>query len=140
MSTKDDLSNKKDIGYQSEITPRNKAEVRIHGKEYTLKGIESEEYMQKVAHYIDKKMADISKNSVRMSTAATAILTAVNVADDYFKFEQVVDDLKKGLDEKTKELENCKDELNKLKMKNTQIQLEFAKAKSETEDKKKNNR
>lgn len=118
------------------VEDKNVTEVRIHGKEYMLKGEESQEYMQKVANYIDKKMAEISKNSVRMSTAATAILTAVNVADDYFKLQQSVADMKRDLEVKTKDVETYKDEINKLKMKNTQTQLEFAKVKSEMEKEK----
>lgn len=119
---------------------KNKTEVRIHGKEYMIKGEESEEYMQKVANYIDKKMAEVSKNSVRMSAAATAILTAVNVADDYFKLQQSVADMKRDLEVKTKDVEAYKDEINKLKMKNTQTQLELAKVKSELEKNKTDNK
>jgi hypothetical protein len=38
------------------MTSKNRLEVRIAGKDYKLVGIESEEYIQKLALYIDKKM------------------------------------------------------------------------------------
>jgi cell division protein ZapA len=116
---------------------KNKVEVRIHGKEYTLKGVESEEYLQRIAYYIDKKMAEVSKDSVRMSAASTSILTALNIADDYFKLQDSIADTKKELEEKTKEIAQLKEDLNNLKIKNTQILLEHAKMKNELDKKKK---
>lgn len=112
---------------------KNKVEVRIYGKEFTLKGEEPIEYLHKVAHYVDKKMAEISKNSVRMSAATTAILSAVNLADDYFKLQLSFTDINNKLEEKTLEAETLRGEIEKLKAKETQIQLELAKAKSELE-------
>ena len=69
---------------------KNKIEVLIGGKVYTLVGIESDEYMQRIALYIDKKMNEIRKNdlSKKLSTNAIAILTSINVADDLFKVKQ----------------------------------------------------
>jgi cell division protein ZapA len=37
------------------MTPKNKVNVRIAGKDYTLVGTESDEYIQKVGLYIDKR-------------------------------------------------------------------------------------
>ena len=64
---------------------RNKILMRICGKEYMVVGKESDEYMQKVSLYIDKKMTEIVKNNSKLSTAQAAVLTAINVADDHFK-------------------------------------------------------
>ena len=41
---------------------KNKVQVKIDGVMVTIVGIESEEYMTKVAEYIDKKMAEIKKS------------------------------------------------------------------------------
>lgn len=69
------------------MEPKNKTEVLIGGRRYTLVGEESQEYMQRVALYIDKKMAEISQkeSSHPLSTNLLAILTSINVADDLFK-------------------------------------------------------
>ena len=37
------------------MTVKNKVYVRIAGKDYTLMGVESDEYIQKIGMYIDKK-------------------------------------------------------------------------------------
>lgn len=72
------------------MVEKNKIEVFIGGKVYKLLGEESEEYMQKVARYIDKKMLEISsaQRSTVLSTAMVATLTSINVADEYFKIKE----------------------------------------------------
>jgi len=62
------------------MAEKNKVEVRIAGKDYTLVGCESEEYIQKVALYIDKKMTEIMRMNNKLSTSMASVLTAVNVA------------------------------------------------------------
>ena len=111
----------------------NKVQVKIYGKEYTLRGYESKEYIQSVAHYVDKKMVEISKNSMRMNVGVTSVLTAVNIADEYFKLQQSISEIKDELKKKTSELESYKDEIDKVKVNYTQSQLELAKMKSELE-------
>jgi len=51
------------------MAEKNKVEVRIAGKDYTLVGCESEEYIQKVALYIDKKMTEIMRMNNKLSTS-----------------------------------------------------------------------
>lgn len=72
------------------MAEKNKIEVFIGGKVYKILGEESEEYMQKVARYIDKKMLEISstQRSTVLSTAMLATLTSINVADEYFKIKE----------------------------------------------------
>lgn len=43
------------------MSSKNRAEVLIGGKIYTLSGYESEEYLQKVATYINNKLAEFKK-------------------------------------------------------------------------------
>ena len=111
----------------------NKVQVKIYGKEYALRGYESEEYIQSVAHYVDKKMAEISKSSMRMNVGVTSVLAAVNIADEYFKLQQSISEIKDELKKKTVELESYKDEINMVKVNYTQSQLELARMKIELE-------
>lgn len=66
---------------------KNKVRVTIHGRMLTVMGAESEEYMKRVAEYIDDKLRELRKSSPQMisDTDLSYILTSVNVADDYFK-------------------------------------------------------
>ncbi len=59
--------------------------VKIGGVEYQISSTADEDYVIKVAYYVDKKLEELSKNDRRLSTAMAAVLTCVNVADDYFR-------------------------------------------------------
>ncbi|MDO4562452.1 MAG: cell division protein ZapA [Clostridia bacterium] len=61
------------------------AVVRINGADYTIVSTADEEYVRHVAYYVDKKMQELCKNDRRLSTAMAAVLTSVNIADDYFR-------------------------------------------------------
>lgn len=120
---------------------KNKIEVRIQGKDYVVKGIESDEYMQKVALYIDKKMNEVSRTNHRLNTAMVAVLTAINVADDLLKTADAYNQSKKELKEKTEELERTKaslkaalDEVASLREKLTEQQFELVRTKTELKD------
>lgn len=75
------------------MNEKNKIEVLIGGKVYTLVGEETAEYMQRLALYIDNKMDELLKSeaSRKLSTNLIAILTSINVADDLFKLQQEID-------------------------------------------------
>lgn len=64
---------------------KNRVSVRIMGQEYKLVSDEPLDYMQKVASYVDEKMMEIAKSNKKLSTAMIAVLTSLNVADEYFK-------------------------------------------------------
>jgi cell division protein ZapA len=59
--------------------------VKINGIEYNLKGEENDEYLKHVAEYVEGKLKDITNKNSKLSTAAAAVLTAINVADELFK-------------------------------------------------------
>ena len=75
------------------MSSKNKTEVLIDGKIYTLSGYESEEYLQRVATYINNKLAELKKldGYARLSQELKSILLELNVADDYFKAKNQVE-------------------------------------------------
>lgn len=68
---------------------RNDVEVLIDGRRYTICGFESDEYLQKVASYINQKFGEFKKidNYRSMDLELRNVLLAINIADDYFKAE-----------------------------------------------------
>ncbi|MFZ5989161.1 MAG: cell division protein ZapA [Bacillota bacterium] len=120
------------------MTGKNKVDVRIAGKDYTLVGVESEEYIQKVALYIDKKMNAIMRTNNKLSTSMASVLSAINVADDYFKAHESVISLSKEVKDLKEEIERLREENRRLanenaivSNKNTNYQLELAKREAE---------
>lgn len=88
-------------------------EVIIGGKVFTLSGYESEEYLQKVASYINNKVNEYNKiDSFRRQPMDTqAVLLQLNIADDYFKAKKQITALEEELQAKDKELCDLKHEL-----------------------------
>lgn len=106
--------------------------VKINGVEYNLKGEEQEEYLHKVAGYVDKKVKNILENNSKLSTASAAILSAVNVVDDMFKkqneyekFLEKVEQIQKSQKSYQEEIESLKGQLKHMQEYNTELQLKL---------------
>ena len=98
-------------------------QVLIGGKVYTLSGYESEEYLQKIALYINNKMDEMDQipNYRRLSMDMQKTLLELNMADDYHKAKKQVEMLEADIEEKDKVEYDLKHELISY-----QIQLEKA--------------
>lgn len=100
------------------MASKNLTEVIIDGKIYTLRGYESEEYLQKVASYINNKIAGFKKDDTfrRQSLEVQRTLVDLNIADDYFKTKKQADLLQNELDNKDRQLYDLKHELMALQI------------------------
>ncbi|EOS78454.1 MAG: cell division protein ZapA [Lachnospiraceae bacterium] len=102
-------------------------EVIIGGKVFTLSGYESEEYLQKVASYINNKMTEYGKvqSFKRQPLDTQNVLLQLNIADDYFKAKKQIGLLEEEIQGKEKELYNLKHELiaSQIKLENTEKNL-----------------
>ena len=88
-------------------------EVLIGGKVFTLSGYESEEYLQRVAAYINSKMAEYNKvdGFKRQPFDMQSVLSQLNIADDYFKAKKQIEALESDMEDRDKELYDIKHEL-----------------------------
>ena len=75
--------------------PPNKVDVVICGEIITLKSNEKPEYLQKLARYIDEKMAEIVSTNINaaINERIRTLLIALNVADDFYKTKDAHDKL-----------------------------------------------
>ena len=96
-------------------------QVLIGGKVYTLSGYESEEYLQKIALYINNKMDEMDQipNYRRLTMDMQKTLLELNMADDYHKAKKQIEMLEADIEEKDKTEYDLKHELI-----SSQIQLE----------------
>lgn len=131
------------------MSSKNKTQVIIAGKIYTLSGYESEEYLQKVAAYLNGKITEFRgmDGYHRLSQEMRSILMNLNIADDYFKVRKKIEELEEELSEKEKELyefrhemittqvrlENVEKEKNALEEKNVQLQEELIRLRAQTD-------
>lgn len=106
------------------MSSKTDTEVIIGGKIFTLSGYESEEYLQKVASYINNKLEEYSKiDSFRRQPLDTqSVLLQLNIADDYFKSKKQISLLEEELQAKEKELYDLKHELiaSQIKLESTE--------------------
>ncbi len=119
-------------------TERKKVEVKINNIEYTLVTTEPEEYVQRVALLVNRKMNELTEANPRLSTAMKAVLAAVNVADDFLKNQGILDNMRvelKGYVEENRglsaELEKKQTEVEKLREDVHKLQIELAKRETE---------
>ncbi len=118
-----------------------KMEVKINNMEYTIVSNESEEYVQRVALLVNKKISEVKSQNSHLSTAMLAVMAAMNLADELLKSEASASKLrteigeymvesrseKAELDEKKLEVENLKEDMHKL-------EIELAKRETELEN------
>ena len=95
------------------MSAKTSADVVIDGKVYTLSGYEGEEYLQKVAAYINNKIAEFEaiENCKHLPLNMKGTLIQLNIADDYFKAKDRVDKLERDLELKEKEIYDLKHDL-----------------------------
>lgn len=116
-----------------EMSAKNETEVTIGQRTYTLSGYESEEYLQKVAAYINGKMSDFRKSDSyrRQTLDMQAVMLELNIADDYFKAKKTADELESDMDAKDKEIYDLKHELISAQIKLDSANQEIDKLKAE---------
>ena len=139
------------------MSSKNKTQVIIAGKIYTLSGYESEEYLQKVAAYLNGKITEFRgmDGYHRLSQEMRSILMNLNIADDYFKVRKKIEELEEDIQYiesdpgrvRAKELyefrhemittqvrlENAEKEKNALEEKNAQLQEELIRLRAQTD-------
>ena len=95
------------------MSAKTSAEVVIDGKVYTLSGYEGEEYLQKVAAYINNKIIefDAIEDYRHLPLNMKNTLIQLNIADDYFKAKDQVTKLENDLEQKEKEIYELKHDL-----------------------------
>ena len=109
---------------------KNTAKVIIGGKIITLGGYESEEYFQKVASYINKKMDELSAmpGYSRQPMETKHTLISLNITDDYFKAKKQAEVFEQDLQQNDQEMYDLKHELISLRMQIEEAQKHEQKA------------
>lgn len=121
------------------MNKRTDIEVIINNKRYVLCGYESEEYLQKVASYINSKIAEFKQQDFyrTLDSEMRSVLLQLNIADDYFKLKNQVKQTESDSDAKSGEIFDLKHEIIMLSTKLESAEKEIAKLKNENLDEQK---
>ena len=105
---------------------KNVTEVLIDGRKYTLGGFEDEGYIQKVATYINKKIAEFKETDFfrHLDMEQKRILLAINIADDYFKEQKKAKEFRNESKEKNQSVMDMKNEILDLQEKIAAVEQE----------------
>ena len=68
--------------------------VKIFGQDYLISGDKDKEDIEKVAEYVDNKMHLIARVTDKRGTGTIAVLTAINITDEYFDAMDEIERLK----------------------------------------------
>jgi len=99
------------------MSQKNKYVIKIGDVDYNLISDEPYEYVMKIAEYVDEKVDKLKKQSSKMSNQMAAVLSCINIADEYFKLKKTEDELIRNVVEYTDKIEKLELELSALKEK-----------------------
>lgn len=87
--------------------------VVIYDQEYFMRGDLNQEYIQKLAQYLDTKMRSIAERTRTVDTLRVAMLAALNVADEYHQLRARYEEVTQHMDQKVGEYTDALDEILK---------------------------
>ena len=101
------------------MAQKNDIKVVINNKVYTLSGQESEDYLHNVATYINGKIAECQSSEAyrRFNAEYQNVLLALNIADDYFKAKDQVNQMLTEDDDKDKQIYDLRHEVIEVQIK-----------------------
>lgn len=122
------------------MSSKTKIQVIIAGKIYTVSGYESEEYLQKVAAYLNARISEFksAEGYSRLSPEMRGILLNLNIADDFFKMKKKVEELEQETASKDREIYELKHELitSKIRLESAEKEVSTLQEKLTAEEKK----
>jgi len=120
---------------------KNDVEVIINGKVYRLSGYESEEYLQKIASYINNKISSFAEQEsyTRLNSEMKNTLLCINLADDYFKVKKQADSIENTSESRDRQLYDVKHELADARLKIDTLEKELTALKEKLSEQEKKN-
>ncbi len=93
---------------------KNKVTVTIAGQEYALIADQDAPAVEKIAAHVDAKVREVMDGS-HLSLSSSAILAAMNIAEEYFKEQEAAENLRRQLKDYLEEGAKVKQELSEAK-------------------------
>ena len=90
---------------------KNRVLMRINGQEYPIAGAESKEYLIRVGTFVDEKMEEVTRLNRQLSLSMIAVLTSINIADQYLKLQDAHEGLKQSTPAEEDQLEKLQQEV-----------------------------
>lgn len=123
------------------INKKNDTDVIINNKRYTISGFESEDYLQKIATFLNSKINELKAQDFfrNLDTDMKAVLIQINIADEYFKIKRKFDESEDDSDSKSNEIYTLKHEIMSLQTKLEKANKEIERLRDQNVDEQKKN-
>lgn len=79
-------------------------EVSIMGQKFMIKSESDEDYVLQVAQFVDRRINEVMQNTRSVASLNVAILAAMNIADEYFKYQRDKQDKLNKVEKKVTDL------------------------------------
>ncbi|MGM0410347.1 MAG: cell division protein ZapA [Bacillota bacterium] len=113
---------------------KHKFSVRILGEEQLIVGDVSEDYVKKLANYINKVGTEITKAYPRLPRRRLLGLTMINMADEFYKFKNDIDQKNEKIKDLKSKNYDLREENEKLKEKVNDLEKELEASNKEKEE------
>ena len=85
-------------------------QVEVHGQKYPIRTELDPRYVEELAQFVESRMAMASKSSPSSDAVGLAILTALNITDEYFRTRNNLTTSSGSLAARTEALERMVDQ------------------------------
>ena len=118
------------------MSAKKSVNVVIGNHMYNLSGYEEQEYLEKVASYINQKIDEVQELQYykQLNTDMKTVLLELNIADDYFKARDRVMSMEAEMKQKDQEIYNLKHELVSLQVKDNEMENQLRDLEDENRD------
>ena len=85
-------------------------QIEVHGQKYPIRTELDARYVEELAQFVESRMALASKSSPSSDAVGLAILTALNITDEYFRMRSSASTSSGSLAARTEALERMVDQ------------------------------
>ncbi len=78
--------------------------VEVYGYTFNVKSDLNRKQVQEIAEYVDTKMKDLAAKLKVSSTSRLAVMTAINIAEEFYRLRSEQNELSEAIEEKSAKL------------------------------------
>lgn len=121
------------------MTSKKKINVTIDGRNFTVVGDSSEDYVKTLAEYVDKKIKEMTQKNDKLSSSMAATLACLNISDELYRLHRELESLRKEAKGPMENYDNLMNQLDAERAKNEELTKKLDSYKDEILDTKRQN-
>ena len=118
------------------MSAKKSTEVLIGGKKYNISGYDEEEYLQRIASYINGKLREYNEveSFRKLQPEMKATFVEINIADDYFRAKEQIDKLESDVETKDQDIFKFKHDLINAQVENEELKSKLEKLENDKKE------